>query len=83
MPDPDADLRVEHAPMAYPEEPSKQMEVEAQELAMGLEDYVSLMQRRRPELTRDSSTSRSPCQARRRCSARLTSARLSRTRAVK
>jgi hypothetical protein len=53
VPDPDAEFEIDFAPMAYPEDPSDQLEVDKKELAMGLTNHVALLQRRRPELSED------------------------------
>jgi hypothetical protein len=52
-PDPDADLKVSFCPMKFPEDPLRQLEVEAKEVALMLADYVTLLKRRYPELTDD------------------------------
>jgi hypothetical protein len=52
-PDATATLEIEHAPIAYPEDPAQQLTVEQGELAMALESQVSLIQRRHPEWTED------------------------------
>jgi hypothetical protein len=49
-PSPDEDLIVEHAPLEYPEDPKSQLDVEKQEISMGLSSHIDAIQRRRPEL---------------------------------
>lgn len=49
----DTELKVFFAPLAYPEDPKEQLEVEKAELSMGLVSPMQLLQRRNPELTDD------------------------------
>ena len=53
VPDPDADFRVEHVPLHAPEDPEKQLETDAKELALLLVDHIGLLKRRHPELSDD------------------------------
>lgn len=50
-PDPDVELEVQHAPMAYPSDPAQQVAVEQAEIALALESQVTMLQRRHPEWT--------------------------------
>jgi len=51
--DPDDEMIIDYAPLAYQEDPKQQLEIEKSEVALGLESPVTLLQRRRPELSRE------------------------------
>lgn len=52
-PDADAKFFVEHVPLKAPEDPEAQLRTETQELALLLVDHITLLKRRRPDLTDD------------------------------
>jgi hypothetical protein len=56
VPDPDAFLEVEHAPIAYPTDPAEQQKQDEADIGLGLESPVTIYMKRHPGSSREEAT---------------------------
>jgi len=51
IPNPDAKLNVDFQPLAFPQDPIKQLEVDSKEIALSLESHKTILKRKHPDWT--------------------------------